>query len=156
MTRADRRLGAALVLMALGWLWLVQTEIPGSDAGWPGPRGFPVLLGIVLAALGAWMTAFPGRRPVDPGFKAPDAESRRSAAVAAGTFGLLVLDAFLLERAGFLVATIGIITLAMTVVLRMRRWVFIAGFAVMFSLGCWVIFNALLGIPLPRGSWIAW
>ncbi len=44
----------------------------------------------------------------------------------------------------------------MTGVLQMRRWGFIAGFTAAFALGCWTVFNTLLGIPLPRAVWTPW
>lgn len=149
------RLGAALVLIALAWLWLVRTEIPDAGAGWPGPRGFPQLLGVVLAVLGVWMMAAglggsaarvdERTRPTDTG----------ELPVAAGTLGVLVLYAFLLERAGFLIATPLMIVLAMAGLLRLRRWLPIVSLAAGFTFGCWIIFEAL-GTPLPRGSWIGW
>lgn len=149
------RLGAALVLIALAWLWLVRTEIPDAGAGWPGPRGFPQLLGVVLAVLGVWMMAAglggsaarvdERTRPTDTG----------ELPVAAGTLGVLVLYAFLLERAGFLIATPLVIALAMAGLLRLRRWLPIVSLAAGFTFGCWIIFEAL-GTPLPRGSWIGW
>lgn len=164
------RLGAALVLIALAWLWLVRTEIPDAGAGWPGPRGFPQLLGVVLAVLGVWMMAAglggsaarvdERTRPTDTG----------ELPVAAGTLGVLVLYAFLLERAGFLIATPLVIVLAMAGLLpfdaaqgtpsagrgvRLRRWLPIVSLAAGFTFGCWIIFEAL-GTPLPRGSWIGW
>jgi hypothetical protein len=151
--------GAALVVTALAWLWLVYAQIPDAGAEWPGPRGVPLLLGIVLLVLGVALVRLkPDPTYVASGFsrtdargtRAPGTESGRELAVALATFGLLVLYAFLLDWAGFLIAAPLVIVLAMAGVLRMRRWLFIACFAVAFPLGCWVIFNVLLGIPLPR------
>jgi hypothetical protein len=164
MSHADRWLGAALVASALAWLWLVSTQIPDAGTEWPGPRGFPQLLGILLALLGVWMMSAAGTRIPDPGSPtrdhgspSPDPGSRaREIAVAGGTFGVLLLYAFLLEHAGFLVATPVVIVLAMAGLLRMRRWVPIVSLAAGVTLGCWVIFDTLLGSPLPRGSWIVW
>lgn len=163
MSRVDRRLGLALTLIASAWIWLVYTQIPDSGVEWPGPRGFPLLLGVVLAVLGVWMaaaTAGPlrGTRPTydEPGAPIPDPRSRpQEAAVAAGTFGVLVLYAFLLEHAGFLIATPIVIGVTMTGLLRLRRWMTVLWLAAGFTAGCWMIFEAL-GTPLPRGSWIVW
>ncbi|MBI3049726.1 MAG: tripartite tricarboxylate transporter TctB family protein [Acidobacteria bacterium] len=150
MSRVDRWLGAVLIVLALVWLWLVQTQIPDAGEEWPGPRGFPLLLGVVLAILGVWMILFPGSRTPDPGSRGHEL------AVAAGTFGVLVLYAFLLERVGFLLATPVVIALAMAGLLRMRRLAAMLSLAAGFTLGCWAIFEALLGTPLPRGAWRLW
>ena len=152
-SQVDRRLGATLVLIALAWLWFVYTEIPAAGTEWPGPRGFPLLLGVVLAFLGASMALAPQTANQEPGSPIPDPRSRR---IAVGICALLILYAYLLERAGFLAATLILIALTMVAVLRIRRRVFVVGFAAAFSVGCWVVFDLLLGIPLPRGIWIAW
>lgn len=168
LERLDRWLGPSLTLLALGWLWLVYTYIPAARAeGEPGPRAFPILLGCFLGALGVIMTAsalLSGRGdPPSRGFGETRAAAettppvtRREAAFAAGTFGLLVLYAFLLDTVGFVIATAVVIALTMCGLLRMRRWVLILSLSVGFTLGCWVIFDAVLGTPLPRGSWMMW
>jgi hypothetical protein len=74
--------------------------------------------------------------------------------MALGVFSLLVAYAFLLDKAGFILSTIALIVLAMTVLLRMRSWLLVAGLAVVFTFGCWVVFVSLLGVPLPGGSWM--
>lgn len=170
MARVDRPLGVVLTFVALVWVWLVYTRIPDAGTEWPGPRGFPLLLGVILAILGVWMAvaAPPGPRPTapegrgtrpthdDPGSLIPDPRSRhRELAVAGGTFGVLILYAFLLEHAGFLIATPLVIVLIMAGLLRLRRRLPILWLAAGFTLGCWLIFEAL-GTPLPRGSWIVW
>lgn len=167
-SKVDRWLGPSLMLLALAWLWLVQIDIPDiRTEGEPGPRAFPILLGVVLAGLGllmALLALLSTRRHV--GRVLPDlAQSlteaippltSREAGVAAGTFGLLILYAFLLDKAGFVIATPVVIALTMAGLLRMRTWGAIASLAVGFTFGCWVIFDALLGTPLPRGSWVSW
>lgn len=152
MSRTDRPLGLVLTLAALAWIGLVYTQIPGAGAEWPGPRGFPLLLGVVLAILGLSFMAAPGSRTLDSGSPIP---APRSPQVAGAVFGMLVLYASLLDRAGFVISTAALMVTALAVVLRIRRRLFVAAFAVAFSLGCWVVFNSLLGIPLPPGTWIA-
>ena len=144
--------GLVLILVALVWLWLAFTYIPGPRGpGETGPRAFPVLLGVALAGLGVAVALNP--RPV---VDAVAPFTRREALVAAGTIGVLVLYAFLLERVGFLIATPVAITLAMRGLVRERSGMRIAALAIGFTAGCWVIFGALLGTPLPRGSWVLW
>lgn len=153
MSRADRWLGAILVLVSLVWLWLVQREIPDIGAGWPGPRGLPQLLGVALALLGLALAA---ARAVAPRADTPPpaGEPHRGWSIALLTFAMLVAYAYLLDKIGFLPSAVALMAVALAGVLRLRRWVFIAGFAVAFSLGCWIVFSALLGIPLPPGAWL--
>jgi hypothetical protein len=165
MKRLDPWLGSSLTLLALVWLWLAYTYIPGARAeGEPGPRAFPILLGVVLAGLGVSMAVMAqisrrrhlGRALPDPAMDTIAPLTRREATFAASTFGLLILYAFLLDKIGFVIATPVVIALTMSGLLRMRRWILILSLAAGFTLGCWVIFDALLGTPLPRGSWVMW
>ena len=151
--KLDRVLGVILVVTALVWLWLAFTYIPGARTeAETGPRAFPVLLGVALAGLGLAMTLLartPGIEPVAP-------LTRRETVVIAGTIGVLVLYAFLLERVGFVIATPIAIALTMWGLVRSRSVALIAGLAIGFTVSCWAIFDALLGTPLPRGSWVLW
>jgi hypothetical protein len=152
MRRVDRVLGLILVLVALVWLWLAFAYIPGPRGpGETGPRAFPVLLGVALAGLGVALSVNP-RPSVEP--VAP--VTRRELTIVAGTIGVLLLYAFLLERVGFLIATPMAIALTMWGLVRARSVTLIAALAIGFTAGCWAIFGALLGTPLPRGSWVLW
>ncbi len=158
-------LGVVLTLLALVWLWLVNTYIPAvASEGEPGPRALPFLLGIILAILGVALAAqkytaqkYVGRLPpstsgeaqADPPAGPPTTRT------AFATFGLLLAYAFLLDKIGFISATAALMLTAMAGVLGMRRWVFMTVFAVAFATGTWLVFNTLLGIPLPRDPWLA-
>lgn len=158
LDRLDRWLGPCLVLLAVVWLWLAYTYIPGARVeGEPGPRAFPVLLGAVLAGLGIMMTVsafISGRRRVAAETTTP--ATHHEAIVAAGTFGLLVLYAFLLDKVGFLIATPVVVVLAMRGILRIRNWIRVMALAGGLTMGCWLFFAGLLGAPLPRGVWLMW
>ena len=155
LDRLDRWLGPCLVLLAVIWLWLAFAYIPGARSeAEPGPRAFPVLLGAVLLGLGAVMTvsAFlalrrPGARTELP------AVSRHEALIVAGTFALLTLYAFLLEKAGFVISTLVVVVLAMRVLVRRQPWGLTLAMAGGTTLICWLLFAVLLEAPLPRGSW---
>ena len=160
-------LGVVLTLLALVWLWLVNTYIPAvASEGEPGPRALPFLLGVILAILGVALAVQPG--PKGPGLHAsgdvgrvPPSTSGKAQAdpptahTAILTIALLLVYAFLLDKIGFISATTALMLTAMTGVLGMRRWVFMTVFAVAFATGTWLVFNTLLGIPLPRDPWLA-
>jgi len=155
LDRLDRWLGPCLVALAAIWLWLAFNYIPGARGeGEPGPRAFPVLLGLLLAGLGALMTVF-AFTPPKPGSAEERISpvSRREAIIVAGTFGLLMFYAFLLEKLGFVLATPLVILLAMRGILRVRAWTASLLMAGGITLACWLIFVKLLEAPLPRGTW---
>ena len=156
--RSDRWLGPLLSALSLGWLLLTYLYIPASNVpGEPGPRAFPIVLGYGLLLLGLAMTVtgFVRPREATPAQAAADTAPSRlqhELRIVLGTFGLLILYAFLLEKTGFLVSTPIVLVLALAGVLRMRRWIFIAQMAVGTTLVCWLVFAVLLRVPLPRGS----
>ncbi len=155
LERLDRWLGLFLVVLAVIWLWLAYAYIPGarSDAE-PGPRAFPVLLGAILLGLGAVMTVSAFLASRRPGAKTElPAVQRREVMVVAGTFALLMLYAFLLERAGFVISTLLAVVLAMRVLLHRQPWGLTLAMASGTTLFCWLLFAVLLEAPLPRGSW---
>jgi putative tricarboxylic transport membrane protein len=153
--RSDRWLGPVIVLVALAWLALVYTYIPGASTDVePGPRGFPILLGASLFGVGVLMTvsAFVARHDALAGSDKP--VTRREATIVAGTFGLLMLYAFLMERAGFLISTPIAVLLMMYGLLQMRNWILMALMATGITGTCWLLFVKVLGVPLPQGSWL--
>ena len=152
-------LGVVLTLLALVWLWLVNTYIPAvASEGEPGPRALPFLLGIILAILGVALTLSRTAGPPAGGDGSSSAEPAlrtEGGRTAILTVALLLVYAFLLDKIGFISATAALMLTAMAGVLGMRRWVFMTVFAVAFATGTWLVFNTLLGIPLPRDPWLA-
>lgn len=158
LDRLDRWLGPCLMVLAVIWLALAYAYIPGARSELEaGPRAFPVLLGGVLFCLGLLMTvsSFLGARR--PGAESVlESVTRHEAFIVGGTFLLLVIYAFLLETAGFVLSTPVVVTLAMRVLLRRQPWALTLLLAVGITLVCWLIFVALLEAPLPRGTWRWW
>jgi putative tricarboxylic transport membrane protein len=143
----NRRLGASLTVFAGVWLWLAATYIPEVlTEGAPGPRAFPLILGIILAVLGIALAL----QPSDVGRVPPN----RTIAIALGTVALLIAYAFLLDKAGFIVSTPVMMVAATAGILGMRRWILIGSLAVGFTVGCWMVFVSVLGVPLPGGTWM--
>lgn len=155
LDRVDRWLGPCLVALAVIWLWLSYNYIPGARAeGEPGPRAFPILLGALLIGLGVMMTVFAlraGRRGAAD--ERVEAVSGRETVIVAGTFAILMLYAFLLEKLGFVLATPVAILLMMRGILRIRAWMTNLLMAGGITLVCWLVFVKLLEAPLPRGTW---
>lgn len=152
--RSDRWLGPVIALLALVWLVLVYMYIPGSrNVGEPGPRAFPIVLGSSLFVLGILMTVSGRRAMAKHEASAEKSVTRREATIVASTFGLLMLYAFLMEGAGFLIATPIVVLLAMWGILRMRNWLFMLLMAGGVTATCWLFFVWLLGTPMPYGSW---
>ena len=159
LDRLDRWLGPCLMALALIWLWLAYQYIPDArSAAEPGPRAFPVLLGAALFGLGVLITGsafFSARRP-----RAVEdlvaAVTQHEAFIVGGTFVLLVLYAFLLEKAGFLLSTPLVIVLAMRALLRRQPWTLTLLLAAGVTFFCWLVFVVLLEAPLPRGTWWLW
>ncbi len=153
--RSDRWLGPLMMLLALVWLLLVYQYIPGArDESEPGPRAFPIVLGVVLLGLGALVTVSAMSTGRNALLYAEKPATGREITVVAGTFGLLLLYAFLMEKAGFLIATPVVVFLTMVGILRMRNWLFMLLMTAGVTLGCWLFFVVLLKTPMPQGSWL--
>jgi len=144
------------MLLAVLWLWLAYQYIPGARTETePGPRAFPVLLGAALFALGLLVTVsafFSARRP-RAGEDLVAAVTRHEAFIVGGTFLLLLLYAFLMEKAGFLLSTPLVVVLAMRALLRRQSWTLTLLLAIGITFFCWLVFVVLLEAPLPRGTW---
>jgi putative tricarboxylic transport membrane protein len=157
--RSDRFLGPLLSALSLVWLWLAYLYIPASTTpGEPGPRAFPIVLGGALLLLGLAITISGfarGREVAPPKTDADRTDSplRQELRIVIGTFGLLILYAFLMEKTGFLASTPIVLMLTLAGLLRIRRWTFIALMSGGITLVCWLVFVVLLRVPLPRGSW---
>ena len=153
--RSDRWLGPLMMLLAVLWLVLVYQYIPGArNEAETGPRSFPVVLGVALLGLGALISASAMRTPPKASIPAETSATGREITVVAGTFGLLVLFAFLMEKAGFLIATPVVVLLTMVGILQMRNWLFMLQMTAGVTLVCWLFFVVLLKIPMPQGSWL--
>jgi putative tricarboxylic transport membrane protein len=155
----NRFLGPLLSALALGWLWLTHRYIPASNIpGEPGPQAFPIVLGCALLILGLTITVSDLKKHRDVNSTKSTTDSKalpvtHELRIVFSTFGLLVLYAFLMEKAGFLLSTPIVLVLVLAGLLRIRRWSFIAMMSAGTTLVCWLIFIVLLRVPLPSGSW---
>ncbi len=158
VSHRDRLVGFVLLTIGLIWSGLVYETIPPGDPGTVGPRAFPLLLGIILVVLSAIMVVrsffesegadrAPAHGPAEP------SASWFEAKVAGGVFLFIVLYGFFLERLGFRIATAALVAAAMVGPLKIRNPLLIILFSVGMAVGCWLVFNKLLGAYMPYGSW---
>jgi putative tricarboxylic transport membrane protein len=158
--RSDRWLGPLISLLSLCWLLLTYSYVPVSNVpGEPGPSSFPNVLGYALLMLGLVMTVsgFTRSHKAEPvkakaGGDAATSPLKHELRIVLGTFGLLLLYAFLMEKTGFLVSTPIVLVLGMAGILRMRQWRFIAVMSGGTTLVFWLVFVVLLRVPLPHGT----
>jgi putative tricarboxylic transport membrane protein len=140
----DRAAGA--VTAAVGVALLVAAlRLPEAMMGDPaGPRLLPVILAAALTALGVALAAV-GGPGLPPGVRLWGGGWRLAAASL-----LLFVYAFLLEPAGYLVATAGVM-LALLALYNPGRPLVNGAVAVGFSLASYYVFHVLLGVYVPRG-----
>jgi len=155
--RRDRLAGSILLVFAGLWCWGAVTMIPaGVGPGPVGPRGFPLGLGLLLAALSAMLVAssFIGVRG-DPADEAPQATRLGVEAWAvASTLLILIGYGATMYAFGFILATALTVIAALVLVLGKRSWRLVGGLSLGTAFGTYIIFNKVLGVYLPHGRWL--
>jgi putative tricarboxylic transport membrane protein len=149
----DRRVGAALALLALAVLWSARAfpAVPGQKLG----AGFlPMLVGagLLLCGLGLMWRSHGGQGHDDP--TAQPASSRRDLFSAFTIVGAVVFYIALADRLGFLL----IAPLCLLAVFRVLqvRWLPALVWAVAGTLLVHLAFYKLLRVPLPWGVLRPW
>ncbi|TBW53315.1 tripartite tricarboxylate transporter TctB family protein [Marinobacter halodurans] len=141
---ADRILGIALIgLAAFAAFKATQFQVTFSYEP-VGPKAFPILLSVVLAALSLVLVFRPGEDGAWP--------DKRVALKLAAVLVVLLVYALLFTRLGFLVTTFfAVLSLAR---LFGAGWpkALLAG--VLMALGSNYLFTLGLGISLPGGHWL--
>lgn len=134
-------LGVAYFTLALG--------LPMYTLNGPGPGVFPVAVAgvlVVAGALAAWK---------------PDPQSSPGDEVAAWggawrapamVFGALVVFCLIFHRAGYILSGIFVMTAALKSF--NARWPFALAVSVTSVIATYLVFVTLLGLTLPRGSWL--
>jgi len=144
MIPGDRIWG--IVILILGGAYLIEgIRIPPAAFGDPlGPRIFPTILGISMAACGISLLLKPEPRGAQPILV-------RSAFIQVLILcALLLLYAISLPWLGYILATFSLVWMA---ALIMGERSFIKGLVVsaVFSAGIFFLFTRVLTIPLPLG-----
>jgi putative tricarboxylic transport membrane protein len=137
---SDRIVGVLLALFAGWYSWEARSY--SIDFGDPmGPALFPEALAVPLGLLGLYLALRP-----DPD---PEWSAGRYLLSQLATVVLLIVYALLLQPVGFILATL-VMVACLTVMLGARLPHALAG-GVATSLGFFVLFDWVLGIPLPPG-----
>lgn len=155
----DTVLGVSLLVLAGVWTWLVVDTIrPGFGDGDIGPRAFPLTFGVILLVLSALLLL---KIALNAPASEAEAEEEEEAAETPMHWlsiflvvGEIALYGYLLEKIGFLLATPAVVLLAMIVSLRVHSLPKLAGMSLGLTVGCWLLFEKLLGIPLANGVWV--
>jgi hypothetical protein len=152
-SKSDRLAGSILLLVALAWIvgcfWTIPEVAGGARVG---PRGFPLAMGVMLAALAAILIAgsFAGGEVADDGDER--SITRTDVWALASTFGFLAGYVVLMAWFGFLIGTIVSTASFLIVVLNKRSPVLIAGVSLGLAVGVWFILGKLMGVYLPHGT----
>jgi putative tricarboxylic transport membrane protein len=140
----DRLVGLAVALLGLVAVGLGSQLREGTSTGGPGTRFLPVLLGLIVAVLGAGIALRPGK-PEAGETPAPGGMGR-----VAWTLGALVAYVFAMGRVGFLLATVPFLTV-LFLVYGERRWPVVLAVALGATGATYALFAVWLGVPLPPG-----
>jgi putative tricarboxylic transport membrane protein len=135
-------LGAATVILAWG--------LPeGTATGGPGTRFLPILLGALMVLLGGMVVL--GRAPCARAAAASGPEREgEGPGRALATVGIMGAYALVLDRVGFLVATVVLVG----VLVRLygeRRWAVVLSVALGAATASYALFAVWLKVPLPPG-----
>ena len=150
--RRDLLLGILAACAAALWCWGVVATIPDAyGEGRLGPRGFPLIGGVLLGVLGLAVVAQSLREAPDVGDGGDGDRKPGEWGPVAAAAGLLAGYALLLELAGFLLATAATVAVAVGPVLGVWRWRLIGGMALGIPLGIYLVLGKLLGVYLPVG-----
>lgn len=158
-SKSDRLAGAILLLVAVFWIAGVFWTIPevAGGSGRIGPRGFPLAMGVMLAALstllivGSFVSAeVNADRNDERGF------DRAEVWALVSTFGFLGGYVALLAWVGFVIATFVSTAAFLFFVLKKRSPLLVLGMPLGLAFGIWLILGKAMGVYLPHGAIIDW
>jgi len=162
-TRARRReliVGSILLAFAVAWTVTVYYTVPTGRGASVGPRAFPLFLGGGLIVLSALMVLSALRNAVVPGDDDAAGEGEPPIAlwhhlrIIASVAAIIMAYGWLMQNAGFVLATILVVSFTLWMVIGVRRPLLVIGMSLGITAGCWLAFGKLLGAYMPRGTWL--
>ncbi len=147
MRRADQITGIIMLVFAAAVMEGARRMPPSMTFG-PGAGFLPFWLGVAMAVLAILLFTGATRQPVDPRARRP---FPGGGAIFRITLTAVSLAAFilLLEPLGFLVAT-ALLSAFLLGAIERERLAITVGVAILNAAALWVIFEKLLGVPLPK------
>ena len=136
---------AAVFLLTGVWICIEALQVPFGGLRMPGAGFFPLLLGVALSALAVSLFAVE--------WTSREADSARIWPETPDVLyvtGLLLVSAWLFERAGFLISMAVFLAVSIKVLGR-GRWLTALATAVIGSVTSYWVFVRLLQISLPGG-----
>lgn len=136
---------AATFLLVGVWICVEALQVPFGSLRMPGAGFMPLLLGVALSVLAVFLFVTE--------WLSPDAGSTRiwpERPEVLYVIGLVVLSAWLFDRAGFAL-TMALFLAVSTKVLGRGRWTTTLVTAVVGSVASYWVFGRLLQISLPAG-----
>jgi putative tricarboxylic transport membrane protein len=142
--------GIGAIVVALALFILVQSlQLKFYIEGIPGPGFFPTLLAIALGLTGVILAvvSFVRSKSSSEPFAAP---TRNQVKRSLSVWLAVVASVLLVSIVGFILA---MLALAAFLILGLERQRTLAGVAsvIIIPLGAYLLFSALLGVPLPAG-----
>jgi hypothetical protein len=138
---ADRVAGGVLCVTAALLTWQ-SLRLPLGSLHDPGAGYLPLVLALLMGALGLLLAAWPGRAPRMDAVIWP--EARHAVAI----LGVCGASAVLLERLGWRITSFLLMAYLLGRVERQKWWVTLL-LALGLSLGSFYLFATLLKVPLP-------
>jgi putative tricarboxylic transport membrane protein len=140
-----RAVGLGLALVGLAAIGLASRLREGTATGGPGTRFLPILVAVIVVALGAALAC-------RPSLSEGTAEPLEPDGVRRGMWTLGAVLGYVLgfERLGFVLATIPFLAVLL-VAYGERRWPVVLGVALGATGVTYALFAVWLGVPLPGG-----
>ena len=145
MIVANRVIGIGLLLLSV-YAWLAANTFPASMGQGPGPDFFPKMSAVILGIL-AIMLVFKKEETEGKVYAFHGRSSVRSFILA---FIAIIFYVILIEFIGFGVSTV-LVSLAWMWLMGVRKWTTLIGASLIISAGISIIFEYLLGVPIPHG-----
>jgi hypothetical protein len=160
--RRDLIFSSILLAFAVAWTVTVYYTVPPGRGFGVGPRAFPFYLGVALIGLSALLLITTILKAGPP----PDTAGEDEPALApiafwpqmriiASVFVVIGAYGYLMQNAGFVLATLMVVSFTLWVVVGVRRPLLVLGMSVGITGGSWLVFGKILGAYIPRGTWVS-